>query len=127
MGKKGSRRSRRPAAGGIDPSRYFDSPSDPRAERKTRQLCREVRDALSGALGGLEDQVLVDAWIIEVIPAPDASHLRVIVAASPDADLDAVHGALGRASGVLRGEVASAITRKRTPLLSFQVVRETEP
>jgi ribosome-binding factor A len=86
-----------------------------------------VRDALSGALGGLEDEVLVDAWIIEVIPAPDASHLRVIVAASPDADLDAVHEALGRASGVLRGEVASAITRKRTPLLSFQVVREAEP
>jgi ribosome-binding factor A len=120
MGKRQERRPRGRPAGGIDPSAFVSSQPDRRAERKTRQLCREVRDALSIALGELADDALAGVWVAEVV-SDDASHLRVIVVAGPGADVDRVHEALQRASARLRGEVAQAIARKRTPLLGFEV------
>jgi ribosome-binding factor A len=108
------------------PTERFGSPSDRGAARKTEQLCREVRDVLSVAVAALDDPALFGVWVVEVRPAPDASHLRVVVVATGDADLDAVHEALARANGVLRSEVAAGISRKRTPLLSYQVEKETE-
>jgi ribosome-binding factor A len=124
MGKRDHGRTRGPLPGGIDPSAFTSSDRDRRAERKTRQLCREVRDALSIALGELADEALAGAWVCEVRSDGDPSHLRVIVVA---AETDAVHEALQRAAGRLRSEVAAAIARKRVPHLTFEVHGREEP
>src|SRR5438045_1577839 len=57
---------------------------DHRARRKenhkSRQLCRQVERALTMALAGeCGDDVLRELYIIEVTPAPSASHLLVRV------------------------------------------------
>lgn len=127
MSKREHRRTRSPLPGGIDPSSLLGSDNSRRAERKTRQLCREVREALSLALCGLDDQALEGAWVAEVMPGVDASQLRVVVVAARHAHPDATHEALRRAGGLLRSEVAQAIQRKRTPQLSFEVHKEQEP
>jgi ribosome-binding factor A len=126
MGKKIHGRTRGPLPGGIDPSAFIDTRSDHRAERKTSQLCREVREALSLALAELDDDTLTSAWVADVHADGDPSHLRVIVV-TPLADVDAVHDALQRACGRLRSEVAGAISRKRVPLLAFEVHGEGVP
>jgi ribosome-binding factor A len=127
MGKKKYGRTRGPLPGGIDPSAFvgLSSSSDRKNERKTSQLCREVREALSLALGELDDATLDGTWVADV-RADDPSHLRVIVV-TDRTDADAVHEALQRAAGRLRAEVAAAITRKRVPLLSFEVHGGGEP
>ncbi|MBL8228086.1 MAG: ribosome-binding factor A [Bryobacterales bacterium] len=60
-----------------------------------------------------------DLFVDEVLPAPDCGHLVVYVAIP--AGLSAVDAiaALGREAPGLRSEVASAISRKRAPELSF--------
>jgi ribosome-binding factor A len=125
MGKRDTRRTRGPRPGGIDPSEFTDSRFDRKTERKTQQLCREVRDALSISLAALDDEALAEAWVAEVLPGADSSHLRVVVVTT--ADLEATYEALRRAAGLLRSEVAAAISRKRTPLLSFEVHQEVAP
>jgi ribosome-binding factor A len=127
MGKRENRRTRGPLPGGIDPSAFVSSDSDRKAERKTRQLCREVRDTLSLALSTLDDDALVGAWIADVLPGADASQLRVVVVAAIQADVDATYEALRRAAGLLRSEIALTINRKRTPQLSFEVHKELGP
>ena len=60
--------------------------------------------------------------VLDVEPAPDASRLLVTLAVDGlldedrELDLDRVHDHLARASGHLRSEVATAITRKRAPV-----------
>ena len=126
MGKRDHRRTRSPLPGGIDPSAFVSSGSDRKAERKTRQLCREARDALGIALSSLDDEALLGAWVAEVLPGADASHLRVVVVACADASVDDTMEALRRAAGLLRSEVAQATSRKRVPLLSFEVHKEVD-
>jgi ribosome-binding factor A len=137
MGKRDSRRTRGPSPGGIDPSGFASSRSDKKTERKTHQLCREVRDVLSVALASLDDESLSDVWVADVLPGADPSHLRVVVmlpraSTDPSAGstvgelqrLDEVYLALRKAAGLLRSEVANAIARKRTPQLNFEVHAE---
>jgi ribosome-binding factor A len=126
MGRKSGGRTRGPLPGGIDPSAFASSGNDRRAERKTHQLCREVREALSLAIAELDDDALASAWVADVI-ATDPSHLRVIVVARRADEVGAIHEVLQRAAGYLRSEVAGAITRKRVPLLAFEVHGEAEP
>lgn len=56
-------------------------------------------------------------------PAPDAARLCAVVEAPRSAAVDEVVARLDRAAGILRTEVAQAITRKRTPTLIFRVLR----
>src|SRR4051794_33128806 len=100
-----------------------------RRDYKTAQLCRQVFWALSMALGDCADDVLRELVVVDVTPAPDAGRLLVQVAtsAAAAASADAVGVAdvmtrLAQASGFLRREVASAITRKRAPELMFVLV-----
>ena len=116
MSKKYSARSRFPAAG-ADP---FASTAH---NRKDLQLCRQVADTLSLALGDCGDDCLRDLHVVRVVPAPDASQLLVIVG-SPLGEVppppDEVLAHLQARSVWLRGEVAHAITRKRAPSLLFE-------
>ncbi len=95
---------------------------DRRSERKERQLCRQVHEALGYALPALRDEILRDLWVIAVEPAPDAARLCAVVEAPRGTSMEEVTARLDRAAGLLRTEVAQAITRKRTPTLTFRVV-----
>ena len=97
-----------------------------RDDRKSLQLCRQISQTLDEVFAECRDDILRGLHVVGVEPAPDASRLLVTVV--PDGGLtgDGVDPAmivshLVRASGHLRGEVASAITRKRTPLLSYRL------
>ena len=60
-----------------------------------------------------------DLFVEDVLPAPDCGHLLVHVVIPSDRPVREVLGALRRDAPSLRSEVAMAITRKRTPELSF--------
>jgi ribosome-binding factor A len=110
---------------GLDPAEFF-RPARKRdnSHRKTKQLCHQVAQTLSLALGDFDNE-LRELRIVSVTPAPDATQLLVIVAPSfPGVKLDAdsVSAKLAFAEGRLRSEVAAAITRKKAPRLLFQFV-----
>lgn len=94
--------------------------SGKQAERKTRQLCRQVQRALNLALADrCADENLNDLFVEDVSAAPDCGHLLVHVIAPVGRSLNDALAALRRDTPRLRSEVASVITRKRAPELSF--------
>ena len=94
-----------------------------REDRKLKPLCREVFRALSYVLpDGLQDPELEGATLLEVLPAPDASRLSVLVQAGPGHDPAAVQDRLRHWKGRLRAEIARSIQRKRTSDLVFEVL-----
>ncbi len=105
--------------------------SDPLADdrglskRKLRQLCRQVERAVSTALADdCHDSVLLELLVHTVLPWPNASRLLVAVSPSdPDGkiDRDLVLLRLEAAKPTLRAVVATAIHRKRTPNLCFEI------
>ena len=98
-----------------------------RRDQKARQLCRQVERALNLALLQCGDPAIQDLMVLSVTPAPDVGRLLVVVracdtertqAADPGEHLRRLEAVTGR----LRSEVASVITRKRTPELIFRVL-----
>jgi ribosome-binding factor A len=106
---------------GIDPRLVPKNAPGTVSNRKALQLCRQVERALSVALEG---EILRDLAVQSVIPAPDSSRLLVVFihhgpeSISPGEVLTALHSAYAK----LRGAVAAAIHRKKTPELAFHVV-----
>ncbi|MCB9594207.1 MAG: ribosome-binding factor A [Sandaracinaceae bacterium] len=90
--------------------------------QKTAQLCAQVREALSLALAGIADDVILGLYVLDVTPAPDSTRLRVQLGVSDDAEPDDVHERLDRYAGRLRNEVAGAIHRKKTPTLVYELM-----
>lgn len=103
-------------------SKVPDDAGPRRGDRKVRQLCRQVQEAVGEALSTLDDDVLMDVWVCDVTPAPDASRLAVLVRGPRDKPPELVKERLERVAGYLRTEVAQAITRKRAPTLTFEVL-----
>jgi ribosome-binding factor A len=93
-----------------------------RQDRKTLQLARQVQRALTFALAETGDERLLTAYVEDVQPAPDASHMLVRVRG--EGDPAELMQALIDQTGRLRSEVAAAITRRKAPELSFQIVRD---
>ena len=94
-------------------------------DRKLAQLCAQVEEIVSLALGDSADQRLHDLIVQSVSPGPDGARLLVAVVATNPLDLDSLeelHGALESARPWLRQQVAAEIHRKRTPDLAFQVL-----
>jgi ribosome-binding factor A len=94
--------------------------------RKALQLCSQVADTLNYVLSGeCDDDLLRNLHVVNVVPAPNASQLLVTVAPvvplEKEFDAADVNQRLSAAAGRLRSEVASAITRKKTPRLLFVV------
>lgn len=118
---------------GVDPRelarRYRDS-SRKTTARKTSQLCHQIAVTIDGLLAEQSDDVLRDLTVVDVAPAPDESRLLVTVAPGPVAlpahPLTVIEH-LDQASGRLRTEVASAITRRRTPMLEFRYALPSPP
>ena len=115
----------RPAA---DADSFFggSSRAGGKAERKERMLCRQVQEAVSEALAAIDDEVLLDLWVVDVREAPGAGRLIVMVAGAKSVASDEVRARLERVAGHLRAEVASAITRKRVPTLAFELAPDPE-
>lgn len=90
--------------------------------QKAAQLCSQVREALSLSLAAIEDEVLLDLYVLDVTPAPDAGRMRVTVGVSGGHTVEHVLIRVSRHMNVLRAEVASAIHRKKTPSLVFEVL-----
>jgi len=114
--------SRSRSGSALNADSLFGSAADRKLERKERQLCRQVQEAVSEALAGVEDDVLLDVWVCSVEPAPDAGRLAIVVQAPSRVSPDEVLARLDKIAGFLRAEVASAITRKRVPTLTFRVL-----
>ena len=96
------------------------SREDRKDQRKTRQLCRQVFQAVSLALAGeCGDDLLRDVMVESVEPAPTASRLAVRVCMPPGSDVADVLDRLARVTPHVRRLVAQAITRKRAPELTF--------
>ncbi|MGN6544848.1 MAG: hypothetical protein ACTHK7_07350 [Aureliella sp.] len=94
-------------------------------DRKAAQLCAQVRRALDFGLSEVLSESSTDAYVLDVMPAPNTSHLLVLVqpAAAVDADgLRELEETLARHAGQLRTTVAESIHRRKTPTLSFRVV-----
>jgi ribosome-binding factor A len=110
---------------GIDPRTLPRHPGRV-SNRKALQLCRQVEHALGLFLGDCGDVVLRDLLVQSVVPAPDSSRLLVTLSYSgPEAvELSDVLTRLQGAHGLLRSEVAAAIHRRKTPDLTFRVVRQ---
>ncbi len=79
------------------------------------------------ALSTIEDDLLLDVWVSGVTPAPDAARLAVLIRAPEGADPGKIKERLERVSGYLRSEVAQAITRKRAPTLTFEILPPGAP
>jgi ribosome-binding factor A len=123
MGHRSRRRHARCGEADVSLSEVFFSESspgssEPGVDRKSKQVCREVFRVLAQAEPG--DPCLLGMSILEVVPAPDASRLAVRVALAPGTDVKEAMAALTRWKGGLRGEIAQALQRKRTPELVFE-------
>jgi ribosome-binding factor A len=118
--------------GGGGPAFGPGSPAQP-VDRKAAQLCRQVAVTLDEVLAECGDGVLRNLHVVDVAPFPDTSRLLVTVSAvaagAPGAPApQAVLEHLQHAGGHLRYEVASAVTRKRAPLLVYRLAEpETGP
>lgn len=100
-------------------------PFDPRQDRKTLQLCRQVQRALMLTLGGeCDDGLLCDLSVESVEPMGGAGHLlvRVAMPAESPASVADVLARVNARSAMLRATIAQSICRKRVPGLSFLVV-----
>jgi ribosome-binding factor A len=99
------------ASGGASASR------ERQAERKNRQLCRQVQRSLNLALAE-GDAGVSDLYVDDVTAdggGPLVVHIAVPAARAVGDALEALRADAPR----LRAEVARAITRKRTPELAF--------
>lgn len=119
---------------GLDLRDFFKKENRPTsAGRKAQQLCSQVSETLQQVFAESTDPVVQSLQVVSVAPAPDASQFLVVVTPSIGAQVSAAEAsaALARAGGWLRGEIASAITRKRVPQLVFRFLpptsREAQP
>lgn len=98
---------------------------NPREDRKTLQLCRQVQRAIAMAIpGDGADEVLDEAYVesVEPIGGPGQLLVRVTIPADTDASPEEVMARLTAYAPRLRAIVAGAISRKRVPALSFIVL-----
>ena len=96
-----------------------------REDRKLAQLCAQVEQIVSLALGDSADHRLHDLVVHSVSPGPDGARLLVAAMATYPLDpdcLEELHDVLERARPWLRQQIAAEIHRKRTPDLAFQVL-----
>jgi ribosome-binding factor A len=91
-----------------------------RKNRKTHQLCGQIRRAIDLSLAASADPVLRELWVVAVSPAPDASRVRVQISTfDPELPPGIALAAVKAATGWLRSETAQAISRKKVPELCF--------
>ena len=115
---------------GVDPRQFFKTDKKRnKHNHKARQLCNQVAETLGLVLAGeFGDERLHGLQVVSVDPAPDASQLSVTVSTDgPCASIETqeILDRLAAVNARLRCEVATAISRKRTPKLLFRVIGPT--
>ncbi len=110
----------------IDPKHYFYNKRKSKDKyRKAHQLCRQSFETLQLVLTG-DDLLLDGLTIVDVVPAPDARRMLVIL----QLDAEEVHSAsqiesimVGLREHVprLRSEISRSICRRKTPHLLFEI------
>ncbi|MBA3312761.1 MAG: hypothetical protein M3552_23035 [Planctomycetota bacterium] len=120
--------SKKPVRRGRSVSKFGDVPRRP--DRKTLQLCEQVRHTLEYVLTGeLDDDQLRMLYVAKVEPAPDADRLMVtVVPLTKDLRPDPVEVTtrLHANAPRLRAAVAASISRRKVPDLMYRFV-ETDP
>jgi ribosome-binding factor A len=110
---------------GVDPRLARKGGDDKPGSRKGLQLARQTARTVSAVLASeCNDEVLRDLIVESVTPAPNTSRFLVTVSLAPSAApvaVEVILERLQRVHGLLRNEVASTITRRKTPDLIFQV------
>jgi len=112
---------------GVDPreDKRRGARYDRKPDRKIRQLCKQAARTLQLALGALPAaDALVGVAVREVIPAPNAGRLFVVITVPDPRRQQEVAAIVERYGGKLRAGVAAAITRRRAPELTFEVIVE---
>jgi len=134
--KKDTRRQLRALCGnvheddGVNPRDFFGGGSRKQVDRKSLQLCAQVKETLEFVLAGeCGDEVLCGLIVASVVPAAGANRLVVTVelprgSGGPGATDVLEH--LARAAGLLRTAVAAAVCRRRVPELELRVAPATE-
>jgi hypothetical protein len=92
------------------------------------QLCAQVRRALYGVIP-LPGSSFFEGLVLEAVePDPDATRLRVVISVPPSCPqpITLLRQRLTDMSGFIRSEVASQISRKRVPLLTFEMIPREE-
>jgi ribosome-binding factor A len=112
---------------GLDPRDFFQSNRKrDKTLHRSQQLFRQVAETLDLVLSGeSHDELLQSLRVVSVAPALDATRLLVAVTSdlSPaEFDRAAIESRLAEHAGRLRCAVAAAITRRKTPHLSFVVL-----
>lgn len=112
-----------------DAASLFFELGSPRPRHRDRSLCRQAQEALVLALTeATADPRLDGAWVVSVDPVP-GGRLAVSIALPQGrgaATLEAALAALAEMKPWLRAEIASAISRRRVPDLTFRVVFDEE-
>lgn len=110
-----------------EPGVMFGGGASAQARRKTEQLCKQVEERIGLVLAGeVDDPLLQEVYVAAVHAEPGGANLIVSLAFPPGTEDPPVAEVLRRIEALrplLRAEIASAITRKRTPGLTFRVVR----
>jgi len=109
---------------GVDP-RLLARGGDTDDRRKTWQLCSQVHDSLRLILGEAADERLHSLEVREVLPAPNAAQLLVLLVPLDSLSTEEraqTEAALHAAAGWIRSEVTRDITRKRAPRLLLQLL-----
>jgi ribosome-binding factor A len=121
-----SRTNREPLPDGDEPDDIYFASRERSIDRKTRQFCAQVQRSLTFLLESeCSDDCLHGLYVESVSPHPNAS--RLLVALRPwnhdcAYDLKTVLVRLSEVKGYWRSEVGSAINRKKTPDLVFQIL-----
>lgn len=110
----------------VDPNEFFKPRySNAKTNKKAIQLCQQVSCCLGLMLGDCDDPIVQSLMVIDVVPAPDSSRLLVFLAMDEslvEMDLEEVLSRANLQLPRLRSEVARGIHRKRTPMLTLQIV-----
>jgi ribosome-binding factor A len=110
----------------IDPRHYFFNKRKAKDKyRKAFQLCRQVAETLCLVLAD-GDRLLEELRIVDVVPAPDARRLLVIVGlpvscVESAAQVEQIMTRLKEQTPRLRAEIARSINRRKTPQLMFEI------
>lgn len=113
---------------GVPPSRRDTPREDVASDRKTLQLCAQIRRALHIAMADPRFGLPPEIHVTDVTAVADTALLDVVIEVPPEAGqpLPELRARLAAASPGLRAEVARAITRTRTPELRFTLVPASE-
>jgi ribosome-binding factor A len=94
-------------------------------DRKAAQLCAQIRRALDYVIPEVLSETKFDAMVLDVEPAPNTSHLLVILQAIGQLDASEIRELnfeITQRAGSIRTAVAQSIYRRKTPTLSFRIV-----